>query len=140
MSKPQSFYIIPLIMFFLLNNPSNGFCFIIILHNIDTVSSGIDTTKENMVYDELFKLPEVKKLNKIIDSVSNHKHSVSLMILGRPTKKYPYYQVQAGYNNEYRFEPMLQFHVNSKDLSIKVLDTISGEFYDLEEWRKRNKE
>jgi hypothetical protein len=97
-----------------------------------------DTTEENIVLDKIYKIPEVRKKSHFIDSLTNHKHGISMIITKRPSANEPYYMVQVGYNNEIRFEPYYIFCVYKKNLVIKVYDTSSGEIISLEDWRKRS--
>lgn len=101
-----------------------------------------DTTIKNLddiVLDKIYKITEVRKKDHFVDSITNHKHGISMIILQRPNAKEPYYVVQVGYNNEIRFEPYYTFYVYKKNLVIKFYDTIPGEIITLEEWRKRSK-
>jgi hypothetical protein len=98
-----------------------------------------DTTEENIVLGKIYKIPEVRKKDHFIDSLTNHKHGISTITLKRPTAKEAYYVIQVGYNNEMRFEPYYTFYVYKKNLVIKVYDTLSGKIISLAEWRKLDK-
>jgi len=102
-----------------------------------------DTTirpTDGMICDRVFALPEVQKQNRFIDSISGHKHGVSLMISERPKSPTGYYWVQVGYNNEERFEVHLNFYVYLPKLNIKIMDTNTGKLYTLAAWRKLKRE
>jgi hypothetical protein len=101
-----------------------------------------DTTIKNLddiVLNKIYKIPEVRKKDHFVDSITNHKHGISMIIVQRPNAKEPYYVVQVGYNNKIRFEPYYTFYVYKKNLVIKFYDTIQNEIITLEEWRKRSK-
>jgi hypothetical protein len=100
-----------------------------------------DTTNKNeeeVVLEKVYKIPEVKKKDHFIDSLTNHKHGISMIILERPNENKLYYVVQVGYNNEIRFEPYYTFYVYKKNFTVKFYDPIPGEIITLKEWRKRN--
>src|SRR5579863_200107 len=78
-----------------------------------------DTTEENMVLDKIYNILEVRVKDHFIDSLSNDKRGISMIIIKRPTTIEPYYIVQAGYNNEIRFEPQYTFYVYIRNLIIK---------------------
>ena len=98
-----------------------------------------DTLLEKKIISKIFSLPEVKEKNKYIDSLSHHKSSVSIIITRKPDNKNKNYWIQAGYNNQLRFEPYYNFIVNLKDLSVLFYDTLEDRRYTLKEWRKRSK-
>lgn len=82
-----------------------------------------DTTLEDKITAALLKLPFVKKSDKYIDSISNHKHGIAFM-LDEPAKDETEVSVQAGYNSNERFETYYRFFVNPKTMEIKVYDVV----------------
>ena len=43
-----------------------------------------DTVVENKILERLFNLPEVKLSDHFIDSITNHRHGISMRIVHRP--------------------------------------------------------
>ena len=107
--------------------------------NMDTPKSYIhtfkDTTLEDKITAALLKLPFVKKSDKYIDSISNHKHGIAFM-LDEPAKDETDIPVQAGYNGNERFETYYRFFVNPKTLEIKVYDVMGDKKLTLKEYLK----
>ena|SRR5689334_1633587 len=104
--------------------------------NIGNVSY---SNRENKIIRKILSIPEVKEKNKFIDSLSKHKHGISVIVLKRPIKATDYYWVQAGYNNEIRFEPYYNFYVYGPEMVIKFFDPMTNEVYSLREWRRKGK-
>lgn len=104
---------------------------------ITFVQSRKDTTIEDKILDKVYKLPEVREKELFIDSMTNHKSGISLIIYKKPTPKESYYWVQAGYDNKIRFEPYLNFYVFKKNLEIKYYDPSNGHVLTLDEWRSK---
>lgn len=88
------------------------------------------------IEDEILKLPEVQRKQTLIDSVSHHKHGISMMVLKKPGKTRKYYWIAVGYNSEIRFETMFNFYVWPTPIIIKYLDTGNGKVITLAQWRK----
>ena len=107
--------------------------------NTDTPKAYIhifkDTTLEDKITAALLKLPFVKKSDKYIDSISNHKHGIAFM-LDEPAKDETDIPVQAGYNGKERFETYYRFFVNPKTLEIKVYDVVGDKKLSLKEYLK----
>ena len=82
------------------------------------------------------ELPEFKKSNKYIDSLTDHKKGLAALIF-KPTKGEKDYNVQVGYNGTERFETYYNFYVDSTSYAIKVSDAIIGDIVPLDEWRMR---
>jgi hypothetical protein len=102
-----------------------------------TIGSVEDTILENKILNKIFNLPEVQAKQKFIDSLTNHKSGVSAIIFKTPTQDSPYYWVQVGYNNSFRFEPYYNFYVYpQKGLEIKFLNTLNDSTMSLKEWRE----
>ena len=103
-------------------------------------NKGIDTTNlptDDKVFDRIMEIAEVKESNRQIDSLSEHKKGVALMIVERPADGVPYFSVKVGYDGDTRFETYYLFYVDAKTLEVKVEDIVSGEVLSLDEWRKR---
>ena len=107
--------------------------------NPDTPAAYIHSFKDTSLQDKitaaLLKLPFVKKSDKYIDSISNHKHGIAFM-LDEPAKDETDIPVQAGYNGAERFETYYRFFVNPKTLEIKVYDVVEGKKLSLKEYLK----
>lgn len=82
------------------------------------------------------QLPEFKKSDKYIDSLTDHKKGLAALIF-KPAKGEKDYNVQVGYNGTERFETYYNFYVDSTSYAIKVGDAIEGDVVPLEEWRIR---
>jgi hypothetical protein len=96
-----------------------------------------DTSLEGRAFDKVFRIREVQKANRRIDSVTHHQHGISLMVGHRPTMKEPYFIIQAGFNGELRYETYYSFYVYTRNLVVKVADPETGAPISLTEWRKK---
>jgi hypothetical protein len=108
--------------------------------NVFTTDNG--TQKEDKILDAVRKLPEVIEREKYLDSLTNHKGHVALMVESKPSKLQPYYWIKVGYDNELRFETYFNFYiynVGNGNLEIKYYDVVIGKAITLKEWRKRKK-
>ena len=98
---------------------------------------------ENQIVDsiiaKLLQLPEVRKSNNFVDSFTHHKHGVSALVMSKPSKNSKYYCIAVGYNGDLRFETYYNFYVWPKTMTIKYLDTYSGEILTLAKWRRIRK-
>lgn len=105
----------------------------------DSVQVKNNTLSEQFIHDTLLTIPQVKKSDSYIDSLTNHKHGISFMV-GKPQqgKEDLGYQIQAGYNSDVRFETYYFFYINPANKEIKVLDATSGNILPLQEWQKQN--
>ena len=92
-------------------------------------------TLEDKIMDAVMSLPEVKKANAYIDSISNHKKGIA-GIMSEPEKGETDYGVRVGYNGEERFEVYYFFYVDPKNFQIKILNIITDSVISVEEWRK----
>lgn len=106
---------------------------------LDTATAYIHTFKDTVLEDKitaaLLKLPFVKKSDKYIDSISNHKHGIAFL-LEEPAKDETDIPVQAGYNGNDRFETYYRFFVNPKTLEIKVYDVVEDKKLTVKEYLK----
>jgi hypothetical protein len=100
----------------------------------DTAIKNLD----DIILDKIYRIPEVKKKDHFIDSITNHKHGISMIIAQKPDAKEPYYVVQVGYNNKLRYETYYTFYVYKKNLIVKFYDTVTGEIISFKEWREKN--
>lgn len=105
----------------------------------EVTEKGITLATDEKVLDLLNELPEVITANNYIDSLTNHKKGISLMIGKKPTADNPFFQIRAGYNGPEQFEPYYNFYVNALTLKIEVDDVVEGKRLDLAEWRKLRK-
>lgn len=88
--------------------------------------------------NEILKLPEVIIKNKMIDSLSNHKHGVSLLS-DTTIDGIKYYEIKAGYNSDLRYETYYNFYVEKGNCkNIKIFEPIGGDLISLEKWRTLN--
>jgi hypothetical protein len=107
---------------------------------IDKLSAqNIDTPIENKILDLLFSLPEVKMSDRFVDSLTNHRHGISMRIVHRPNRLEKYYTIDAGYNSSERFENYYNFYVWPDKMIIKIVDSYTGRLLTLAEWRKKRK-
>jgi hypothetical protein len=87
----------------------------------------------------LFSLPEVKLSSRFIDSLTNHRHGIAMRIVQRPDKSNKYFIIDAGYDNDLRFENYYNFYVWPEKMTIKIVDSYTGKLLTLSEWRKTRK-
>jgi hypothetical protein len=118
--------------------------FFFILERKDSVPQTTATQKgnaklEQKIINDVFSLPEVRKKNKYIDSLTKHKKGITIIIAKKPDKIHNYYWVQAGYNSELRFEPYYNFYVYQPNRVIKYYDPMSDKILTLKEWRGKLK-
>jgi|GEM_PF-3001946 len=78
--------------------------------------------QEDTVIDKVLKLPIVQQKSAWIDSVTHHRHGISLMMLERAD--WPcdtgHFVLQAGYHSRQRFDPYWLFKVSQPDLDIHI--------------------
>jgi hypothetical protein len=99
-----------------------------------------DKSADEIVYQKIFDLPEMKKYFKDVDSIySNKKHAI-IIINSRPTHEEPFYWIQVGINDDDQFRPRFNFYVYQKDYVVKFYDTVNDEVLTLEKWRKKKVE
>lgn len=96
-------------------------------------------TTEELIEDTIFSLKEVQEKNKLVDSISNHKQSIAIMI-EKPTDKDKEYIINVGYNGNERFETYYIFYFNPETKQISIEDVIGGSKLPLETWRNNLKE
>ncbi len=102
----------------------------------DTAKIVAPIVTENDILNALNALPFVKESNKLIDSVSHHKHGMAFIIDSADAA----YNVRAGYDRDDRFETFYTFSVDKKTRAIKVLDVIADEMITPEEFEMRQKD
>lgn len=89
--------------------------------------------------DCLMQLPEVKKQDRFVDSLTKHQHGITFIDYDQgKTTGLPYYEIHVGYSSEIRFENYFTFRVNKKSCRIEVDDPITG-LLPLAQWRKQHK-
>lgn len=69
------------------------------------------SSQEDKILDAVRILPEVIEREKYLNSLTNHKAHISVMVVSKPTKSQPYYWVKVGYDNEFRYENYYNFYV-----------------------------
>jgi len=109
-----------------------GLTLLVILSNCNAKEN--KSVTENSIRDTIMSLPEVKVKNALIDSISNHKNGISL-IIEKPTESEKDFYIQAGYNAEERFETYFHFYFNPQTKVISVMDIMDGKKISLEKWR-----
>jgi hypothetical protein len=97
-------------------------------------SSGLS---EKFITDTILSLEEVKGKNRFIDSISNHKKSIAIMV-EKPNNQEPNYHIQAGYNGEETFETYFHFYMDTVTKQISIDDFASGNRISLDDWRNQN--
>ncbi len=95
-----------------------------------------DSLVQEKVLDTLSGLPEIKILQKRIDSMSNHKYRISFII---DTLIEDQYMIRAGYNGDLRFENYFNFSVNSETLEIRIEDYQTDGLIKLSDYRRIKK-
>jgi hypothetical protein len=79
--------------------------------------------QQDTVIDKVLKLPTVQQKSAWIDSVTSHRHGISLMML--ESADWPsdtgHYVLQVGYHSRQKFDPYYLFKVYQPDLAIKTL-------------------
>ena len=108
----------------------------IVVDTDKVVIAAPSTIKESQILDKIAALPEFKKSNAYLDSLTDHKHGLASMIF-KPTKDEKDYYVRVGYNGDQRFETYYNFYVDSSTLDIKIADPLSADIISLAEFRKR---
>ena len=78
--------------------------------------------QQDTVIDKVLKLTIVQQKSAWIDSVSHHRHGISLMILKRTDwpSDTGHYVLQVGYHSRQTFDPYYLFKVYQPDLAIKT--------------------
>lgn len=90
----------------------------------------------NEAENTILKCKEVMEKNKMIDSISNHRHGISLLSDSISIRDIVYYEIKAGVNSELRFENFYTFYVEKGNCdNIKIFEPISGKIIGINEWR-----
>lgn len=99
-------------------------------------------TAEDVLTTKLFKLAEVKQLDK---KLKKYKANASILITSAPTTDNPYYEISVGYNSPERFETRYHFrikkaYVNQSNIEpyVEVMDMADGDYIPLLKYRKKN--
>jgi len=94
---------------------------------------------DKFIEDTIMSLKEVQEKNKLIDSITDHKHGVSIIIDKQDDKLLGFY-VQVGYNGNEYFETFFHFYIDSITKQISVEDFLTGEKISLDNWRNQSDE
>lgn len=103
--------------------------------NIQESSDAVPDDIQRVIISRISELPEFKKAQKNIASVTGGKSGVSFIIDN--TENQNCYSVQAGYNGEDRFETYYFFSLEPVTYKIRILDTLTDEYVTMDVWRKR---
>ena len=95
-----------------------------------------DSAFEDKVVKTVVKYKKIQALNHFIDSVSRHKHGVSMMFTGRPHDNVSYYYLEVGYDTEGRFITAYSFYIYKEGFIIKSIDPQSMKQISIEKWSK----
>lgn len=98
-----------------------------------------DSLIVSRILDKLSRLPEVRRKNRIIDSLTHHSKGISMRVMHQPDKSKNYFWIAVGYNNSLRFETYYNFYVWPDKMIIKYLDPHTGNTLSLAEWRQKQK-
>lgn len=105
-----------------------------------TSSKKVD--EEDVIIGKIYKLKEVQEHEKHLQKVIPKSH-ISFIVIEKPSKKTPFYEIQVGYNGPLRFETYFHFRINHKYIQEKniepfvdILDPLSGNYINLLKWRK----
>jgi hypothetical protein len=90
---------------------------------------------EMRIIDTLKRLPEIKKQQQLLDSITNHTDKVSF-ILNPPVVGNRNYIVQVGDMRGDQFEEYYLFYVQPDSFIIRVQDNNTNYLMSLDEWRK----
>ena len=86
----------------------------------------------------IMNLPETKRQAKYVDSISNHKKGISIMVDSLKIKDENYYEIKTGYDGEFHWETYNIFYVNRKNCKeVLVNDTILGDIIPIDIWRQK---
>ena len=99
---------------------------------------GQKCSNEDEAIKIISSLPEVRKQENIIDSVTNHKHGVSYIVEDEKINKKEYIRIKTGYNGEFRWETYYIFYIDKKACSLYYYDTINGNLLTIEQWRNKS--
>jgi hypothetical protein len=98
-----------------------------------------DFALESKVMDLILFLPEVRQADAYVIKHSHHKRRLQVYINECPEKKGGDYRVMVAEDNGYTYHTHFIFLVNSKTLTIKYSDVVTGEDMPLEVLRKNKK-
>lgn len=103
-------------------------------------SKNIQCNKD-IAIKSILELPETKKQSKYIDSISNHKKGISIMIDSLEVKAEDYYEIKTGYNGKLHWETYNIYYVNRKNcMEILINDVTSGNIIPINDWRNKQKQ
>ncbi len=92
---------------------------------------------EKRIIDTIAGLNEVKQRAAYVEHQTNDKRHLHIAIYERPNKTRDYYSVKVMEDNGDAFVTHFNFYVYPKTMTIKYVETVTGEILDLNIWRKR---
>ncbi|MBI3719531.1 MAG: hypothetical protein HY252_13185 [Sphingobacteriales bacterium] len=102
------------------------------------IQDSADTLLQTRIWKKISEITEIKEADKYIDSISKHKNHIAFLWDGY-NKDSSVYVVQAGYDNDIRFENYYWLYVNPKTLQVKFYDVGTDSAYTVEDFRKLKK-
>lgn len=97
--------------------------------------SNTDSLAE-LAMNSIWKIKEVKKLNKNIIKTSKNTRKLSLILCKEPEENAKYYWIKVAEDNGSNFVTYFHFFVYPTDWKIKFYNVINDEVIELQEWRK----
>ena len=91
--------------------------------------------QDDSLYNIIGSLTEVKDFIKKTNSKKSDK-KVNIIINQRPDKVFPYYWLQVGVSDQYRFQPVYNFYINDSNLQVNYYDTSTDSIITLKKWRE----
>ena len=98
----------------------------------NSVSIVVDCLGADEAMNIVSKLKEVIELERYY-KVKGRK---AIVLMQSPNKETPYFWIQVGFSTSYRFEPIYNFYVSSKNGSVFFYDTMTDSIIKIEDWRK----
>ena len=92
---------------------------------------------DNGNIDTLMKISFVKKTNKYLDSLTDHKHGIAFIMDSVSSNEL---SVMAGYNGPERFETYYNFTIYPKSFDIMIEYPDTGELVSIDQYIKLKKE
>lgn len=111
----------------------------LLFESISEGGGNFESTAEDQIYDIILEIDEIAKEAFLIDSISNHTRSLSIIIESEPDEIKNYYQVVVGEDNGRSFVSYYHFNVYMPNYEIKVYDVLNDELLELKEWQKKQR-